>query len=57
MLPWHPMDPQDVATLSGLLESGKVKPHIDRTYSFEEIPAALDYQREGRTRGKLVVEM
>lgn len=57
MLPWRPMSPQDVAILTGLIDSGKVRPHIDRTYSFAEIPAALEYQRQGRARGKLVVEV
>ncbi len=57
LLPWHPMAPADMATLTGLIESGDVKPYLDRTFSFEQIPEALAYQMEGHARGKLVVEI
>jgi NADPH:quinone reductase-like Zn-dependent oxidoreductase len=57
MLRWRPFGLDDVATLTGLIEAGRVKPYIDRVYRFEEIPAALQHQFEGRSRGKLVVRM
>ena len=46
---------QDMATLKELIEAGKVTPVIDRTYPFEEIPAALGYAAEGHARGKVVI--
>lgn len=55
MLPWHPFDPVDVAFLADLLESGKIRPVIDKTYSLRDLPQALRDQDEGRARGKLVV--
>jgi NADPH:quinone reductase-like Zn-dependent oxidoreductase len=40
--------------LSGLIEAGKVKPVIDRTYALDEIPEALQYLGTQRARGKVV---
>lgn len=44
----------DLAFLSHLIEGGKVRPRIDRRYSFEEIPAALGYLEGGHAKGKVV---
>jgi len=57
MLKWKPFNQDDVAFLSELLEAGTVKPVIDRSYSLSEVPEALRYQSEGRTRGKIVINM
>jgi NADPH:quinone reductase-like Zn-dependent oxidoreductase len=46
---------KDLALLSELIESGKVRPQIDRRYPFAEIPAAIAYLEQGRARGKVVV--
>jgi NADPH:quinone reductase-like Zn-dependent oxidoreductase len=46
---------QNLLTLTGLIESGAVRPVIDRSFPFVEIPAALAYQEAGRARGKVVV--
>ena len=43
---------QDMVALKELIEAGKVTPVIDRTYPFEEIPAALGYRRRHRPRVK-----
>lgn len=45
----------DLEVLTELIESEKVRPEIDRRYSFSEIPAALAYLEEGHARGKVVV--
>jgi NADPH:quinone reductase-like Zn-dependent oxidoreductase len=45
----------DLEALTELIEAGKVRPQIDRRYSFAEIPAALAYLEEGHARGKVVV--
>lgn len=48
---------QNLMTLTGLIEDGKVTPVVDRTYPFEEIPAAIWYQEEGHTSGKVVIKV
>ncbi len=42
---------------NAMIEAGTLRPVIDRTWPLEEINAALDYARTGRTRGKVVIEM
>jgi NADPH:quinone reductase-like Zn-dependent oxidoreductase len=46
----------DLAFLGDLMQSGKVKPVIDRTYkSLSEVPDAIRYLEQGHARGKVVV--
>lgn len=44
-------------SIKELLDSGKVKPVIDREYRFSELPQAIAYLEEGRARGKVVVRV
>ena len=44
-----------LATLTELIEDGKVTPVIDRSYPFADIPAAIRYQEQGHARGKVVI--
>jgi NADPH:quinone reductase-like Zn-dependent oxidoreductase len=46
---------EDLETLRGLLESGKVRPVVDRTFPLEEVSDAIRYLRAGRARGKVVI--
>jgi NADPH:quinone reductase-like Zn-dependent oxidoreductase len=45
----------DLAQLAGLIEQGKLRVVIDRTYPFAEIAEALAYLEAGRAKGKVVV--
>jgi NADPH:quinone reductase-like Zn-dependent oxidoreductase len=45
----------NLVTLTGLIEEGKVTPVIDRSYPFADIPAAIRYQEQGHARGKVVI--
>jgi NADPH:quinone reductase-like Zn-dependent oxidoreductase len=45
----------DLATLKELIETGKITPVIDRTYSLSETPDAIRYLEEGHARGKVVI--
>ncbi|MBM7804394.1 NADPH:quinone reductase-like Zn-dependent oxidoreductase [Geodermatophilus bullaregiensis] len=47
----------DLVVLTGLVESGRVTPVIDRTYPLEEATAAIRHLLDGRARGKLVVSV
>jgi NADPH:quinone reductase-like Zn-dependent oxidoreductase len=46
---------EDLETLRELIEAGRVRPVVDRTYPLGELAAALRYVEEGRARGKVVV--
>jgi len=54
---WKPFDPTDIAVISGLVETGAIRPAIDRRYPLDEVPAALRDLQSGRPAGKLVIEM
>ena len=47
---------KDLNVLADMMQSGKVKPVIDRTYkSLSQIPEAIRYVEEGHARGKVVI--
>ncbi len=46
---------EDLTVLGELMQSGKVKPVIDRAYPLQELPAAIRYLEEGHARGKVVI--
>lgn len=46
---------KDLLILKELLEAGKVKPVIDRTYPLSETAAAIRYLEEGHAKGKVVI--
>jgi NADPH:quinone reductase-like Zn-dependent oxidoreductase len=48
---------RNLTTLTELIEEGKVIPVIDRTFPFEQIPAAVRYQEAGHAQGKVVVSI
>lgn len=45
----------DLNFMRDLLESGKVKPVIDRRYRLSEVPEAIGYLETGHARGKVVI--
>ena len=46
---------KDLTILADMMQSGKLKPVIDRTYKLEQVPDAIRYVEEGHARGKVVV--
>lgn len=46
---------QDLIAMKELIEAGKVKPVIDRTFPLSEAPDAIRYLAEGHARGKVVI--
>jgi NADPH:quinone reductase-like Zn-dependent oxidoreductase len=46
---------KDLTVLADMMQSGKVKPVIDRTYKLNEVRAAIAYLEEGHARGKVVI--
>ena len=49
------MNRKDLTVLADLIQTGKVKPVIDRTYTFSQLPEAMRYLEEGHARGKVVI--
>ena len=47
----------DLLVLKELIEAGKVKPTVDRTFSLSEAPKAIRYLVDGHARGKVAVTM
>jgi NADPH:quinone reductase-like Zn-dependent oxidoreductase len=48
---------QDLRFLTELIEAGKLRPVIDRTYPLSEVPDAIRYLNEGHARGKIVINV
>ncbi len=46
---------EDMLVLKKLIEAGKVRPVIDRTYPLSEAPQAIRYLEQGHARGKVVI--
>jgi NADPH:quinone reductase-like Zn-dependent oxidoreductase len=46
---------KDMTVLADLMQSGQVKPVIDRTYKLSDVSEALRYLEQGHARGKVVV--
>src|SRR5438477_2719647 len=46
---------KDLTILGDMMQSGKVKPVIDRQYKLSELPAAIAYLEEGHARGKVII--
>ena len=47
----------DLAIMCELVQTGKVTPVIDRSYSLSEVPEAIRYLEEGHARGKVVITL
>ena len=45
----------DLTTLRELIETGKVRPVVDRTYPMTQVADALAYVESGGAKGKVIV--
>jgi len=50
-------DGGQLAEIGELLKAGRIRPLIDKVFSFEEAKEALAYLEQGRAKGKVVVQM
>jgi NADPH:quinone reductase-like Zn-dependent oxidoreductase len=46
---------KDLETLALLIQNGKIKVHIEKTYSYNQIPEAISYIEAMHTRGKVAM--
>jgi NADPH:quinone reductase-like Zn-dependent oxidoreductase len=51
------LNPEDLAKLGELMQSGKMTPVIDRRYKLSEAAEALRYLEKGHARGKVVLSV
>jgi NADPH:quinone reductase-like Zn-dependent oxidoreductase len=49
------LNKKDLTILGDLMQSGKVKPVIDRTYPLSQIAEAIRYLEQGHARGKVII--
>ena len=50
-----PVSRENLLVLKELIEAGKVRPVIDRTFPFDQIPDAVRYLEAGHVGGKVVI--
>ena len=46
---------KDLALLADMVQSGKMKPVIDKTYQLADVPEAIRYLEAGHARGKVII--
>jgi alcohol dehydrogenase len=50
-------DGVQLQAIAGLVEAGKVRPVVDRSFAFEDLVAAFEYLEAGRAKGKVVLDI
>lgn len=48
---------EQLTTLAALYDDGTLRPTLDRTFPFNETPAAMTYVEQGRAKGKIVIDL
>ena len=48
---------EDIGALRELIDSGRLKPVIDRSFPLEDAAEAIEYLEQGKARGKLVLDV
>jgi NADPH:quinone reductase-like Zn-dependent oxidoreductase len=48
---------KDLTVLADMMQAGKLKPVIDRTYKLTEVPEAIRYVEQGHARGKVIITL
>ena len=48
---------KDLMVLADMMQTGKLKPVIDRTYTLDQVPDAIRYLEQGHARGKVIISV
>jgi NADPH:quinone reductase-like Zn-dependent oxidoreductase len=50
-------DGAQLRDVARLVEAGKIRPVVDRSFAFEDLVAAFEYLEAGRAKGKVVLQV
>jgi len=48
---------EQLQIIAGFIETGKIKPVIDRVFSFKDAQKAMEYAESGRAKGKIILKV
>jgi alcohol dehydrogenase len=48
---------KQLSEITALIEAGKIRPIVDKIFSFEQTNEALAYVESGRAKGKVVIRV
>jgi NADPH:quinone reductase-like Zn-dependent oxidoreductase len=51
------LNKKDLEALRDLMQAGKLTPVVDRTYTLNQVPAAIEYLETGHARGKVIISL
>jgi NADPH:quinone reductase-like Zn-dependent oxidoreductase len=48
---------EDLVTITGLIEAGRLRPVVDKSFPLSGVADAVEFVREGRARGQVVIDV
>jgi propanol-preferring alcohol dehydrogenase len=48
---------QDAVDALAMMSAGMIRPHIDRRFPLDELPAAMEHVRSGQTHGRVIIDV
>lgn len=48
---------KQLKAIADLIEAGKIKPIIDKAFSFDDAQKAMKYAESGRAKGKIILKI
>lgn len=48
---------KQLKVIADLIEAGKIKPIIDKVFSFDDAQKAMEYAESGRAKGKIILKI
>lgn len=48
---------KQLKVIADLIEAGKIKPIIDKAFSFDDAQKAMKYAESGRAKGKIILKI
>lgn len=48
---------EQLRIIASFIETGKIKPIIDKVFSFKDAQKAMEYAESGRAKGKIILKI